>query len=87
MDNEKIWEPSAALKQGANITAYIDWLKRKRGKEFASYDELWNWSVSDLEGFWASIWDYFAIRSTTPYASVLSSHKMPGAHWLSLIHI
>ena len=81
MDNEKIWEPSAALKQGANITAYIDWLKRKRGKEFASYDELWNWSVSDLEGFWASIWDYFEIRSTTPYASVLSSHKMPGAHW------
>ena len=28
---------------------------------YAGYDELWRWSVEDLEAFWASIWDYFGV--------------------------
>ena len=33
----------------------------------------------DLEAFWLSTWDYFAIQSPTPFARVLSSERMPGA--------
>ena len=29
------------------------------GLSFADYDELWRWSVSDLEGFWSSVWEFF----------------------------
>ena len=25
-------------------------------RRFESYDELWRWSVEDLEGFWAAVW-------------------------------
>ena len=60
---------------------YSDWLREKRGLEFASYNELWSWSVGDLEAFWRSIWDYHAIFSPTPYKRVLAAETMPGAVW------
>ena len=39
------------------------------------------WSVDDLEGFWAAIWDFFGVRAHTPYERVLSERVMPGAKW------
>ena len=53
----------------------------ERGLDFQGYDGLWRWSVTDLEGFWASVWDYFGVRSHTPYSRVLGSREMPGAEW------
>jgi acetoacetyl-CoA synthetase len=60
---------------------YTDWLSQHRGLDFASYDELWRWSVDDLEAFWRSIWDYHAVCSPTPYTRVLAAERMPGAVW------
>ena len=81
MNVEPIWEPSESTRRQARITAYQDWLKTERGLTFGSYDELWKWSVSDLEGFWASIWDYFDIRAARRYERVLAERRMPGAVW------
>ena len=64
-----------------HITRYQRWLREQRALHFDSYDALWRWSVSDLEGFWGSIWDYFALRSPTPYRAVLEHPTMPGARW------
>jgi acetoacetyl-CoA synthetase len=63
------------------IRLYQVWLRRHCGLHFASYNELWHWSVSDLEAFWRSIWDYHGIRSPTSYSRVLSAEQMPGAVW------
>ncbi|RYZ12217.1 MAG: acetoacetate--CoA ligase, partial [Comamonadaceae bacterium] len=60
---------------------YQNWLRDHRGIEFGSYDALWRWSVSDLEAFWQSIWDYHGMRSPTPHAGVLAERRMPGAVW------
>jgi acetoacetyl-CoA synthetase len=37
--------------------------------------------VTDLEGFWGSVWDFFEIQAATPYERVLGSDRMPGADW------
>ncbi|TFZ01872.1 acetoacetate--CoA ligase [Ramlibacter humi] len=63
------------------IRLYQDWLREHRGLEFASYDELWRWSIDDLDEFWQSIWDAFRIESPTPHSAVLADAKMPGAVW------
>ncbi|MEH7483167.1 acetoacetate--CoA ligase [Neobacillus drentensis] len=76
-----MWEPSAEMKEKAQLTAYIKWLKEKKDKDFANYDELWRWSVDELENFWESIWEYFSIYSPTPYQSVIDQKIMPGAKW------
>src|ERR1700761_7795751 len=63
------------------ITLYRRWLAEARGLDFPDYDALRQWSVTDLDAFWKSIWDYFDIQSPTPATSVLASRKMPGAVW------
>ena len=63
------------------IRLYQDWLKTHRGLEFADYEALWRWSVTDLDAFWQSIWDFRDIQSATPYEGVLCKDQMPGGEW------
>ena len=63
------------------IRLYQDWLRAQRGLAFSDYHALWQWSVTDLDAFWQSIWDYFDLRSPTPHSAVLQHNAMPGAIW------
>lgn len=63
------------------IHLYLEQLKATRDLEFAHYDDLHRWSVTDLEGFWRSIWDYDRIESRTPFSAMLGADTMPGARW------
>jgi acetoacetyl-CoA synthetase len=76
-----IWRPSAERIERATLTRYTRWLEQTRGLRFASYAELWQWSVDDLESFWASIWEFCDVRASAPYERVLGSSAMPGARW------
>jgi acetoacetyl-CoA synthetase len=78
-----LWTPPADVRETTLIGRYLDWLKEERGIDHAGYDELWHWSVDDLEGFWGSLWDFFEIRAHTPYERVLGSREMPGAEWFT----
>jgi acetoacetyl-CoA synthetase len=76
-----LWEPSEEFKENANITRYMEWLEREKGLSFDDYSELWEWSVNELEEFWASIWEYFEVQASKPYEMVLNSREMPGTEW------
>jgi acetoacetyl-CoA synthetase len=65
----------------STMTRYMRWLAAERGWEFDGYQSLWQWSVDELEEFWASIWDFFGVRGSKPYAQVLADRAMPGASW------
>ena len=80
-EGDLLWTPSEERKSQANITRYMAWLRDTRGLHFASYEDLWRWSVEDLEGFWGSVWDYFSVKSHKPYERVLADRSMPGAQW------
>ncbi len=87
-----LWMPSSDFIRETQISKYIEWLNNMRGLNFQiSYDnpllnvkyynELWKWSVENLENFWETIWQFFGIISHEPYVKVLTSHSMPGAKW------
>lgn len=63
------------------IRLYQDWLREQRGLVFDSYDALWRWSVTDLEAFWRSVWDWSGVRSPVPPTVALADARMPGARW------
>jgi len=67
----------------ANITRYLHWLRKEKGLDFASYQQLWQWSVTELEGFWGSLWEYFKVKAHRPYEKVLAERRMPGALWFN----
>jgi acetoacetyl-CoA synthetase len=76
-----LWEPPAESVERATMTRYMRWLAAERGRAFDDYHSLWEWSVDELEEFWASIWDFFEVRASTPYSRVLADRAMPGATW------
>ncbi len=80
-EGDLLWTPSAEWIANTNLTAFMGWLARERGKKFADYTALWQWSVTDIEDFWQAIWDYFDVRSSSPPRCVLESRTMPGARW------
>jgi len=76
-----LWEPSEELKENANISRYMRWLEDEKGLSFDDYGELWEWSVVEIEEFWASIWEYFEVEASRPYEKVLTEREMSGARW------
>jgi acetoacetyl-CoA synthetase len=76
-----LWEPSPELRESSTIARYMEWLERERGISFENYTALWEWSVTDLEGFWSSLWEFFEVQSSKAYEAVLGRREMPGARW------
>ncbi|MEV6365924.1 acetoacetate--CoA ligase [Micromonospora musae] len=76
-----LWTPPADVRERSRIGAYLRWLREHRGLDFADYDALWRWSVTDLDAFWRSIWDHFEVVAHTPPTATLTGRGMPGARW------
>lgn len=75
-----LWEPSERWLSRANMSAYFAWLAERQGRPFTSYDDLWRWSVTDLEGFWESIWTYFDLDGSRGDGPVRRG-QMPDVSW------
>jgi acetoacetyl-CoA synthetase len=80
-EGQWLWSPRPEFAAASRVEHFRHWLRERRDVALDDYAALWRWSVSDLEGFWSALWDYFDIRSDTPYARVLDRRTMPGAHW------
>ena len=79
-EREILWTPSKERAEASSMARFIRWLEAERGLQFADYNALWSWSVSDLEGFWQAIMDHFAL-DIEGAGAVLTSRAMPGAEW------
>ena len=76
MKPKLLWTPSAERAEQASIARFARAVGREGG-----YDELWRWSVDDLEGFWGAIRRFFDVQASEPYERVLGRREMPGAEW------
>ena len=76
-----LWQPSPARLKNARLTAYMAWLEKTLGLKFDGYNALWQWSIDEVEAFWQSLWEYYAIKASSPYKQVLKERKMPRAVW------
>src|SRR5919106_2921636 len=84
---QKLWGPSAERIERATMTRYMRWLASERGLSFDGYPELWEWSVTSLEDFWRSIWDFFEVEATGDPTTVLPERIMPGARWFEGVEL
>lgn len=81
MNSKPLWTPSNTFKQSTHLFAYKQWLAEKKQLHFDTYEQLWKWSVENIEDFWESICDYFKVIFHSPYTKVISSYNMPGVKW------
>ncbi|MEA2149718.1 MAG: acetoacetyl-CoA synthetase [Solirubrobacteraceae bacterium] len=80
-DPTVLWRPGEDFAARTRMRAYMRWLAEERGVRTTTYDELWRWSVDDLEGFWSSIAEHFDVAFHEPATTVLGRREMPGAQW------
>jgi acetoacetyl-CoA synthetase len=77
-----VWEPSAEEVERAAITSFARWIEETRSVRVTeSYEQLWRWSVDDVEGFWQAVWERFDVQATGRPRAVLDTRAMPGARW------
>ncbi|NND14569.1 MAG: acetoacetate--CoA ligase [Acidimicrobiia bacterium] len=81
---EVLWKPGPQALIETRIGDFMSWLAAGgHGPKTSTYQELWEWSVTDLEGFWAAIWDYFGVMSHSEASEVVSSPGMPAQRWFT----
>ena len=76
-----LWTPPERMRSASAMRRYMDWLAREKGLAFNDYHALWAWSVADVGAFWATLWEFFALRAARPYHVPLAGDAMPGARW------
>ncbi|MFJ8098072.1 acetoacetate--CoA ligase [Streptomyces griseofuscus] len=82
---EPFFTPDPDTAARSRIADFAQWAAQHRdaldGEAPTDYQALYRWSVTDLKGFWAAVWEYFDIDATTPYERVLDEETMPRTHW------
>ena len=78
---EVLWQPPADVRSRSGMGRWLDWLERERGLTFDDYEAAWRWSTTDLGAFWASVWDYFDVRSRTAYDRALEGDGIADVRW------
>src|SRR3712207_3800099 len=76
-----LWTPPDDVRETSRIGRYLRWLRAERGVTAADYGQLWQWSVTDVAGFWRSVWDHFEVVAHEQPTATLADARMPGARW------
>ncbi|HEY2959792.1 MAG TPA: acetoacetate--CoA ligase [Actinomycetota bacterium] len=76
-----MWSPSRERVMRSNLVRYEHWLAQHRGLDFHAYEDLWRWSVTELDAFWSSVWEFFGVAPGAAPAPALPERRMPGARW------
>jgi acetoacetyl-CoA synthetase len=94
IEAEILWAPTPEMVERSQLTRYIRWLAENRDLHFEDYHALWRWSVTEIEEFWGTLWEYFEVISSRDgqaatgreaeepaFDEVLAELVMPGARW------
>src|SRR6476620_6030306 len=78
---EVLWKPTPERASRAAITDFAAFVGERTGRDLTDYAALWDYSTTDLTGFWSAIADYFGIHWHDRPGDVLPAAVMPGADW------
>ena len=81
MDNlEIIWQPSNESKKSSNLSRFIELVNQRYSQSIKTeYQDIWNWSVNNIESFWSLIWDFTEIKGIKGNKISENLGLMPGA--------
>jgi acetoacetyl-CoA synthetase len=85
---ELLWRPGPERVAASRLTRFQDWAAENHGAPAGDlgdpegrYLALHAWSVREPAAFWAAVAEWFDVRFSTPYETVLADPSMPGARW------
>lgn len=81
MSREVLWRPDPAAAEATRMAGFIRWLEADQGRRFEDYNDLWRWSVAEIETFWDALVRFSGLQFSEPPREVLPERVMPGADW------
>jgi len=75
-----LWQPSEQRIEDANLTAFMGQVEADWGVACGDYGALFDFSITEMEKFWRSAWDFFdVIAETQGEIALAQGDQMPGA--------
>lgn len=81
MDDTVLWTPDAKRIADSQIHRFQAWLSQTRDVHTQSYDELHAWSVAEVDTFWESVWEYFAVIGERGHGPVRTGTSVSDTRW------
>ncbi len=83
MDNpEIIWQPNSESKEASNLSRFIEFANQRYSQSIKTeYQDIWDWSVNNVEKFWSLIWDFSKIKGSKGTKISENLALMPGARF------
>ncbi len=78
-----LWKPSEERIAQANLSRFIARINADHAVGAKTYDDLWEWSVSDIPAFWNAVWDFCGVIGHKGDAVVDDVDRIPGARWFA----
>jgi len=77
-----LWQPTEEQINTTHLTQFRQQANEKWGTTLTDYNDLYQWSVDEIEQFWQTLWEYGGIIAETQGDDILiDGDKMPGAQW------
>ncbi|KAJ2852097.1 hypothetical protein GGI22_005212, partial [Coemansia erecta] len=71
--SELLWSPKAP--EATNTYKFREFVNKRRQLSLATYDELYVWSVTDIEAFWSDVCEFTGTVFSKGFSAVLESDK------------
>ena len=82
MSEKHLWEPTDDQVKNSNMTRFAGDAEDRWGRNLGTYRSLHNWSVTEPDEFWRSIWDWTNVIGSGSIDPVVhNSDRVPGAKW------
>jgi acetoacetyl-CoA synthetase len=82
MTNAPLWRPSPGRVAAARLTAFARHATSCAGRDLATYDDLYRFSLDEPGAFWSAIWDFCGVVAAAKGdVAVIDAHRMPGARF------
>ncbi len=79
---DPLWQPSTERIEAANLTAFMGQVEHDWGASCQGYGELYDFSITEMEKFWSSVWDFCGVIAERRGEAVLEHPEaMPGARF------
>ena len=80
--NSILWSPTSEQSSNSQMALFIDYINKKHSLAIKEYLELHDWSINNIDLFWASVSDYFDIKySSKPTQILRKTNKINEAEW------
>ena len=56
--------------QSTQLWAFKSLIEQKHAVQFDDYEALRQWSIANLDAFWAEVWRFTGVRASKPFTEV-----------------